>query len=77
MPIDWEARIAATIAAEHEFMIKVVGPGVRRVWRPAGRRDREKDCRGSRSLSSEITSAFGGIVLQKSFCTGDQKFCGL
>jgi hypothetical protein len=25
MPIDWEARIAAAIAAEHEFMIATVG----------------------------------------------------
>jgi len=23
------------------------------------------------------SSAFGGILLQKSFCTGDQKFSGL
>jgi hypothetical protein len=32
----------------------------------------KRTCNGRRSMS-----AFGGIVLQKSFCTDDQKFCGL
>jgi hypothetical protein len=33
---------------ERKFMIKVVGQATRRVWRPAGRRDREEDRGGGR-----------------------------
>jgi len=33
--------------------------------------------RSGGSLRRSDTSAIGRIVLQKSFCTGDQKFCGL
>jgi hypothetical protein len=45
--------------------------------------DRTRGVRSSRRCSRDLNSgpsvrsAFGRIVLQKSFCTGDQKFSGL